>query len=167
MSTQQLGKIGLVFLAIYLVVSSLSGIPLAMGQMWSFRVPNATGAVTTIVFMLLSVVLFALLPALLIISQRDRLAKALFLDDRDSQISVEPQTLLAVGLVLMGVSTLIAGLVRAVAVSTMAVSTTIAGTATIAAGSFVAAVVQIVLGVAPIRGSNPPPSRFRRIGASG
>ena len=161
MSTQQLGKIGIVCLAIFLVVSSLSGIPLAMGQMWSFRVPNATAAVTTIVFMLLSVVLFALLPALLIISQRDRLAKALFLDDLDSQISVEPQTLLAVGLVLMGVSTLIAGLVRGfVAVSTMAVSTTIAGTAPIAVGSFVAAVVQIVLGAALIRGSKPLSARF-------
>ena len=162
MSTQQLGKIGIVCLAIFLVVSSLSGIPLAMGQMWSFRVPNATAAVTTIVFMLLPVVLFALLPALLIISQRDRLAKALFLDDRDSQISVEPQTLLAVGLVLMGVSTLIAGLARGVvAVSTMAVvSTTIAGTAPIAVGSFVAAVVQIVIGAALIRGSKPLSARL-------
>ena len=94
MSTQQLGKIGLVFLAIYLVVSSLSGIPLSMGQIWSLRIGNATGAVTTIVIMLLLFVLFALLPGLWIISRRDRLAKAWFLDDRDSRISVEPQTLL-------------------------------------------------------------------------
>ncbi len=160
MSTQQLGKIGLVFLAIYLVVSSLSGIPVSMGQIWSLRIGNATGAVITIVIMLLLFVLFALLPGLWIISRRDRLAKAWFLDDRDSRISVEPQTLLAVGLVLMGVSTLIAGLVRFVAVSTMAVSTTIAGTAPIAVGSFVAAVVQIVLGAALIRGSKPLSARF-------
>ena len=161
MSTQQLGKIGLVFLAVYLVVSSLSSIPSAMGQILSLGIASAEEAAMALAIMLLLFVLFALLPGLWIISRRDRLAKAWFLDDRDSRISVEPQTLLAVGLVLMGVSTLIAGLVRgAVAVSTMAVSTTIAGTATIAVGSFVAAVVQIVLGVALIRGSKPLSARF-------
>ena len=160
MSTQQLGKIGLVFLAVYLVVSSLSSIPSAMGQILSLGIASAEEAAMALAIMLLLFVLFALLPGLWIISRRDRLAKAWFLDDRDSRISVEPQTLLAVGLVLMGVSTLIAGLVRFVAVSTMAVSTTIAGTAPIAVGSFVAAVVQIVLGVALIRGSKPLSARF-------
>ena len=160
MSTQQLGKIGLVFLAVYLVVSSLSSIPSAMGQILSLGIASAEEAAMALAIMLLLFVLFALLPGLWIISRRDRLAKAWFLDDRDSRISVEPQTLLAVGLVLMGVSTLIVGLLRAVAVSTMAVSTTIAGTATIAVGSFVAAVVQIVLGVALIRGSKPLSARF-------
>ncbi len=157
MSTQQLGKIGLVLLAVYLLVSSLSSIPSSMGQILSLRIGNAGEAVTDLAIILLLVVLFALLPGLWIISRRDRLAKAWFVDDRDSQVSVEPQTLLAVGLVLIGVSTLIVGLVGgAVAVSQIP----IAGSTTIAVGAFVQAGVQLVLGVALIRGSKPLSARF-------
>ena len=160
MSTQQLGKIGLVFLAVYLVVSSLSSIPSAMGQILSLGIASAEEAAMALAIMLLLFVLFALLPGLWIISRRDRLAKAWFLDDRDSRISVEPQTLLAVGLVLMGVSTLIAGLVTG-AVAVIAVSQIPrTGSTTIAVSTFVQAGVHLVLGVALIRGSKPLSARF-------
>ncbi len=49
MSTQQLGKIGLVFLAVYLVVSSLSSIPSSMGQIWSLGIGSAGEAATAAV----------------------------------------------------------------------------------------------------------------------
>ncbi len=163
MSTRQLGKIGLVFLGIYLVVSSLSSIPSNMGQIWFLGSRGAGEAVTLLAINLLLIVLFGLLPGLWIISRRDRLAKAWFVDDRDSQISVEPQTLLAVGLVLIGVSTLIAGLVRgAVAVSQIPITSQIqiTGSTTIAVGAFVQAGVQLVLGAALIRGSKPLSARF-------
>ena len=157
MSTQQLGKIGLVLLAVYLVVSSLSSIPSSMGQIWSLGIGSAEEAATALAIILLLVVLFALLPGLWIISRRDRLAKAWFVDDRDSQVSVEPQPLLAVGLVLIGVSTLIAGLVPgAVAVSQIPIT----GSTTIAVSTFVQAGVHLVLGVALIRGSKPLSARF-------
>jgi len=157
MSTQQLGKIGLVFLAVYLVVSSLSSIPSAMGQILSLGIASAEEAAMALAIILLLVVLFALLPGLWIISRRDRLAKAWFVDDRDSQVSVEPQPLLAVGLVLIGVSTLIAGLVTgAVAVSQIPIT----GSTTIAVSTFVQAGVHLVLGVALIRGSKPLSARF-------
>ncbi len=157
MSTQQLGKIGLVFLAVYLVVSSLSSIPSAMGQILSLGIASAEEAAMALAIILLLVVLFALLPGLWIISRRDRLAKAWFVDDRDSQVSVEPQPLLAVGLVLIGVSTLIAGLVTgAVAVSQIPIT----GSTTIAVSTFVQAGVHLVLGVALIRGSKPLSARL-------
>ena len=160
MSTQQLGKIGLVFLAVYLVVSSLSSIPSAMGQILSLGIASAEEAAMALAIILLLVVLFALLPGLWIISRRDRLAKAWFVDDRDSQVSVEPQPLLAVGLVLIGVSTLIAGLVTG-AVAVIAVSQIPrTGSTTIAVSTFVQAGVHLVLGVALIRGSKPLSARF-------
>ena len=160
MSTQQLGKIGLVFLAVYLVVSSLSSIPSAMGQILSLGIASAEEAAMALAIILLLVVLFALLPGLWIISRRDRLAKAWFVDDGDSQVSVEPQTLLAVGLVLIGVSTLIAGLVTG-AVAVIAVSQIPrTGSTTIAVSTFVQAGVHLVLGVALIRGSKPLSARF-------
>ena len=163
MSTQQLGKIGLVFLAVYLVVSSLSSIPSAMGQILSLGIASAEEAAMALAIMLLLVVLFALLPGLWIISRRDRLAKAWFVDDRDSQVSVEPQTLLAVGLVLIGVSTVIAGLVSGVfAMSQFGITMagSMAGSTTIAVSRSVQAGVQLVLGVALIRGSKPLSARF-------
>ena len=158
MSTRQLGKVGLVFLAVYLVVSSLSSIPSSMGRVWRISGIGSTGEVVAdLGFVLLLFVLLALLPGLWIISRRDRLAKAWFADDRDSQVSVEPQTLLAVGLVLIGVSTLVAGMVEgAVAVSqywaldswTPPVITSVGGG------------VRLVLGVALIRGSKPLSARL-------
>ena len=163
MSTQQLGKIGLVLLAVYLVVSSLSSIPSSVGQIWSLGIGSAGEAATSLAFMLLLFILLALLPGLWIISRRDRLAKAWFVDDGDSQVSVEPQTLLAVGLVLIGVSTLIAGLVTgAVAVSQFGISMAgrMAGSRTMPVSTFVQAGVHLVLGVALIRGSKPLSARF-------
>ena len=146
-------------LAVYLVVSSLSSIPSSMGQIGSLGIGSAGEAATGLAIMLLLVVLLALLPALWIISRRDRLAKAWFVDDRDSQVSVEPRPLLAVGLVLMGVSTLIAGLVTgAVAVSQFGIS--MAGSTTMPVSTFVQAGVHLVLGVALIRGSKPLSARL-------
>jgi hypothetical protein len=55
-------------------------------------------------------VLFALLPGAFIISRRDWLTDVLFAGDWDSHLSIEPKALLAVGLVLIGISTLIPGL---------------------------------------------------------
>ena len=58
-------------------------------------------------------VLFALLPGAFIISRREWLTDVLFDGDWDSHLSIEPKALLAVGLVLIGISTLIPGLIRA------------------------------------------------------
>ena len=150
MSTRQLGKIGLVLLGVYLVVSSLSSVILNLGRM---AIPGSgVSAGEFAAFLMLNLVLiviFAVLPAAWIILRRDRLANAWFVEDRHSQTSVEPQTLLAVGLVLIGVSTLIAGLVRL----PLAAGQYFAQGAMAAAGTSLQAGVHLALGVGLIRGS--------------
>ena len=148
MSTRQLGKMGLVLLGVYLVVSSLSSVILNLGRMAMSGV-SAGGLAVFLMLNLVLIVIFAVLPAAWIILRRDRLANAWFVEDRHSQTSVEPQTLLAVGLVLIGVSTLIAGLVRL----PLAAGQYFAQGAMAAAGTSLQAGVQLALGVGLIRGS--------------
>lgn len=150
MSTRQLGKIGLVLLGVYLVVSSLSGVILNLGRMGIPGSGVSAGEIAAfLMLMLVITVIFAVLPAAWIILRRDRLANAWFVEDRHSQTLVEPQTLLAVGLVLIGVSTLITGLVRL----PLAASQYFVQGAMAAAGISLQAGVQLALGVGLIRGS--------------
>ena len=150
MSTRQLGKIGLVLLGVYLVVSSLLGVILNLGRMGIPGSGVSAGEIAAfLMLMLVLIVIFAVLPAGWIILRRDRLANAWFVEDRHSQTFVEPQTLLAVGLVLIGVSTLITGLVRL----PLAASQYFVQGAMAAAGISLQAGVQLALGVGLIRGS--------------
>ena len=159
MNTRQLGKIGLVFLGVYLVVSSLSAIPSSVGGLWmaGFE-PTGSDIAEALIITLGVFVLFALLPGLWIISRRDRLAHSWFADHPDSQTSIEPQTLLAVGLVLIGVTTLIAGLTL-VPRALMQISGLLGG-GKAAVGTSVEAGVHLALGIVLIRASKPLSAKF-------
>jgi len=112
-NTRQLGRVGLVFLGVYLVVSSLATFPASMRVFWVLGFPPAGEIAESLMWSLGVFALTVLLPGAFIISRREWLADVLFAGDWDSHLSIEPKALLAVGLVLIVISTLIPGLIRA------------------------------------------------------
>ena len=115
---------------------------------------------------LIALLVFGFLPAYWVISRRHQLARAWFADEAStSGVFIEPQALLTVGLVLLGVGTILAGLAG---VPVAAIQLYMAGSAAKipselwsgGIGSSLRAGVQLVLGVVLLRQARAISARF-------
>jgi hypothetical protein len=171
MSSYELGRVGIVLLALYLVLEVFSGvIPILgtvaqsaqAGDVFSLQAALTTGV------MIAGVMIVGAIPAAVLIANRDRLARRWFSDGGGEPIAAQPAEFAQVGLVLLGISAALAGAagVISVLVAWAAVPSSaegaIPGEGAIIGRLSVQSAVELAAGAALVRYARPLSERWAK-----